>query len=57
MSLYSKISQENYEELKYHKEHGGNLVIVEYPLEDEITIECNSCYEVLISFFKSDPNE
>lgn len=50
MSLYSEINPEKRKELQSHAGH--NIVITNY--EEETTIECEDCQEILINFFEKE---
>ena len=55
MSVHSEINPEKAKKLEEHEGH--DIVINDYPQEDEVTVECETCYEILLSFFKSNPNK
>ena len=55
MSVHSEINPEKAKKLEEHEGH--DIVINDYPQEEEVTVECETCYEILLSFFKTNPNK
>lgn len=53
MSIHNEVNKQKHKELSEH--FGEKIVITKYG-ENEIAIECEDCAEVLMSFFKEDPN-